>query len=85
MKLIYAFRYLALDDRYHGLIGRYGPPGVAPIAFRTFLAALVAGVACRGKIYSDVGASLKSAQGALPIIITHRFSVWPDYDPFCAK
>lgn len=46
-----------LDDRYHGLLGREGPPEWPPSPFRLFQA-LVAGVARRNELGSDVGKSL---------------------------
>ena len=46
-----------LDDRYHGLLNRDGPPEWPPSPFRLFQA-LVAGAARHGKLDSDTGASL---------------------------
>jgi len=46
-----------LDDRYHGLLNRDGPPEWPPSPFRLFQA-LVAGVARHGKLDSDIGTSL---------------------------
>jgi CRISPR-associated protein Csb2 len=46
-----------LDDRYHGLLSRDGPPEWPPSPFRLFQA-LVAGAARHGKLESDIGASL---------------------------
>ena len=46
-----------LDDRYHGLLDRDGPPEWPPSPFRLFQA-LVAGVARHGKLDSDIGTSL---------------------------
>ncbi len=46
-----------LDDRYHGLLGREGPPEWPPSPYRLFQA-LVAGVARHGKLDSEVGKSL---------------------------
>ncbi len=57
-----------LDDRYHGLLGRGGPPEWPPSPFRLFCA-LVAGVARRGKLDSDVGSALAWLQALTPPII----------------
>lgn len=46
-----------LDDRYHGLLSRDGPPEWPPSPFRLFQA-LLAGVARYGKLDSDIGTSL---------------------------
>jgi len=46
-----------LDDRYHGLLNRDGPPEWPPSPFRLFQA-LVAGAARHGKLESDIGTSL---------------------------
>jgi CRISPR-associated protein Csb2 len=46
-----------LDERYHGLLNREGPPEWPPSPFRLFQA-IVAGVARHEKLNSDVGASL---------------------------
>jgi CRISPR-associated protein Csb2 len=46
-----------LDDRYHGLLNRDGPPEWPPSPFRLFQA-LVAGAARHGKLDSEIGRSL---------------------------
>lgn len=46
-----------LDDRYHGLLDREGPPEWPPSPYRLFQA-LVAGVARRGELESELGQSL---------------------------
>lgn len=46
-----------LDDRYHGLLDREGPPEWPPSPYRLFQA-LVAGVARRGELDSTLGESL---------------------------
>ncbi len=75
-----------LDDRYHGLIDRGGPPEWPPSPFRLFQA-LVAGVARRGELvvgedvpsntnFTDIGKSLgwlqKHAREHPPIIIAPK-------------
>src|SRR5260370_16597700 len=45
-----------LDDRYHALLDRDGPPEWPPSPFR-LLQALVAGVARRGELDSAIGGS----------------------------
>lgn len=57
-----------LDDRYHGLLGRGGPPEWPPSPFRLFQA-LVAGVAQRGELDTAVGKSLEWLQTLDPPII----------------
>lgn len=57
-----------LDDRYHGLLGRDGPPEWPPSPFRLFQA-LVAGVARRGELDGDIGKSLEWLHSKSPIII----------------
>src|SRR5437016_3400131 len=57
-----------LDDRYHGLLARGGPPEWPPSPFRLFCA-LVAGVARRGELESDVGKALAWLQALAPPII----------------
>src|SRR5438067_11457037 len=47
-----------LDDRYHGLLARDGPPEWPPSPFRLFQA-LVAGVARRNELDTDIGKSLE--------------------------
>ena len=46
-----------LDNRYHGLLGRDGPPEWPPSPFRMFQA-LVSGIARRGELGSELGKSL---------------------------
>src|SRR5437762_12343308 len=46
-----------LDGRYHGLLGRDGPPEWPPSPFRLFQA-LVSGVARRGELDTALGESL---------------------------
>ncbi len=61
-----------LDDRYHGLLARNGPPEWPPSPFRLFCA-LVAGVARRGELEGDTGKALAWLQGLEPpIIITPK-------------
>lgn len=60
-----------LDDRYHGLLGRDGPPEWPPSPFRLFQA-LVAGVARRGELDSEVGKSLEWLQSKSPLIVAPR-------------
>src|ERR1700722_17123719 len=61
-----------LDDRYHGLLDRGGPPEWPPSPFRLFQA-LVAGVARRGELDSPIGQSLSWLQKLdPPIIITPK-------------
>lgn len=69
-----------LDDRYHGLLDRGGPPEWPPSPYRLFQA-IVAGVAQRGELvvgpdtpentnYTDIGKAVRSLQElAAPIII----------------
>ena len=61
-----------LDDRYHGLVDRAGPPEWPPSPFRLFQA-LVAGVGRCGGLDSDIGKSLEWLQTlGPPIIIAPR-------------
>jgi CRISPR-associated protein Csb2 len=60
-----------LDDRYHGLLDRNGPPEWPPSPYRLFQA-LVAGVARRGEIDGEIGKSLEWLEGRAPIIIAPR-------------
>ena len=61
-----------LDDRYHGLADRAGPPEWPPSPFRLFQA-LVAGVGRCGGLDSDIGKSLEWLQTlGPPIIIAPR-------------
>src|ERR1700687_681038 len=60
-----------LDDRYHGLLDRDGPPEWPPSPFRLFQA-LVAGMARQGKLSSDVGGSLRWLVKQYPLIIAPR-------------
>jgi len=61
-----------LNERYHGLLDRGGPPEWPPSPFRLFQA-LVAGVARRGELDTAVGKALEWLQGlAAPIIIAPR-------------
>ncbi|MBV8453541.1 MAG: type I-U CRISPR-associated protein Cas5/Cas6, partial [Deltaproteobacteria bacterium] len=46
-----------LDDRYHGLLDRRGPPEWPPSPFRLF-SALVSGAARRGALDGDIGKAL---------------------------
>jgi CRISPR-associated protein Csb2 len=61
-----------LDDRYHGLLDRGGPPEWPPSPFRLFQA-MVAGVARRGELDIAVGKSLEWLQMLeAPIIIAPK-------------
>jgi len=61
-----------LDDRYHGLLDRGGPPEWPPSPFRLF-SALVAGVARRGELEAEAGNALAWLQKLdPPIIITPK-------------
>jgi CRISPR-associated protein Csb2 len=60
-----------LDDRYHGLLGRDGPPEWPPSPFRLFQA-LVAGVAGWGELDGSVGKSLKWLESRAPLIVAPR-------------
>lgn len=61
-----------LDDRYHGLLDREGPPEWPPSPYRLFQA-LVAGLARRGELESELGQSLAWLQTLdPPMIITPR-------------
>ena len=60
-----------LDRRYHGLLGRDGPPEWPPSPFRLFQG-LVAGVARCGELDSEIGRSLEWLQSKSPIIIAPR-------------
>ncbi|MHB1037410.1 MAG: type I-G CRISPR-associated protein Csb2 [Pirellulales bacterium] len=57
-----------LDDRYHGLLDRQGPPEWPPSPFRLFQA-LVAGVARGGKLDSTLGESLAWLESLRPPMI----------------
>lgn len=57
-----------LDDRYHGLLDRDGPPEWPPSPFRLFQA-LVASVARRGTLDGEMGQSLEWLQNLQPPII----------------
>lgn len=57
-----------LDDRYHGLLDRDGPPEWPPSPYRLFQA-LVAGVARRGELESALGQSLAWLQSLDPPMI----------------
>jgi CRISPR-associated protein Csb2 len=57
-----------LDDRYHGLLDREGPPEWPPSPYRLFQA-IVAGIARRGELDSDLGASLAWLQTLEPPLI----------------
>ncbi|MFN0198912.1 MAG: type I-U CRISPR-associated protein Csb2 [Planctomycetaceae bacterium] len=57
-----------LDDRYHGLLNRGGPPEWPPSPFRLFCA-LVAGVARRGELDGEIGTALSWLQKLEPPII----------------
>lgn len=61
-----------LDDRYHGLLDREGPPEWPPSPYRLFQG-LVAGVARRGELDSTLGESLAWLQTLEPpMIVTPR-------------
>jgi CRISPR-associated protein Csb2 len=61
-----------LDDRYHGLLDREGPPEWPPSPYRLFQA-LVAGLARRGELESELGQSLAWLQSlAPPMIVAPR-------------
>jgi len=61
-----------LDDRYHGLLNREGPPEWPPSPYRLFQA-LVAGVARHGKLDSAIGASLAWLESLpAPMIVAPR-------------
>jgi CRISPR-associated protein Csb2 len=57
-----------LDDRYHGLLARNGPPEWPPSPFRLFCA-LVAGVAQRGELEGEIRTALEWLQELDPPII----------------
>ncbi len=57
-----------LDDRYHGLLDRGGPPEWPPSPFRLFCA-MVAGVARCGDLEGDTGKALAWLQTLAPPII----------------
>jgi CRISPR-associated protein Csb2 len=57
-----------LDDRYHGLFDREGPPEWPPSPFRLFQA-LAAGVARRGELESQLGQALAWLQTLEPPMI----------------
>ena len=61
-----------MDDRYHGLLDREGPPEWPPSPFRLFQA-LVAGVARSGELDSELRASLEWLESRpAPVIIAPR-------------
>jgi CRISPR-associated protein Csb2 len=61
-----------LDNRYHGLLNRQGPPEWPPSPFRLFQA-LVAGAARYGKLGAEVGRSLEWLQSLpAPLIVAPR-------------
>src|SRR5437762_4887218 len=66
MHLLLTIRWL--DSRYHGLLGREGPPEWPPSPYRLFQA-LVAGVARRGELESTPGEALGWLQTLEPPII----------------
>lgn len=57
-----------LDDRYHGLLDREGPPEWPPSPYRLFQA-LVAGVARRGELEAEAGRALEWMQRLKPPVI----------------
>jgi CRISPR-associated protein Csb2 len=57
-----------LDERYHGLLGREGPPEWPPSPYRLFQA-LVAGLARRGELESKLGQALAWLQTLVPPMI----------------
>src|SRR5947209_988877 len=57
-----------LDDRYHGLLAREGPPEWPPSPFRLFQA-MVAGVARRGRLNTGLGKALDWLQRLDPPMI----------------
>lgn len=57
-----------LDDRYHGLLDREGPPEWPPSPYRLFQA-LVAGVTRRGELEAEPGRALEWLQRLNPPII----------------
>jgi len=57
-----------LDDRYHGLLDREGPPEWPPSPYRLFQA-LVAGVARRGELEAEPGRALEWLQRLNPPMI----------------
>ena len=61
-----------MDDRYHGLLDREGPPEWPPSPFRLFQA-LVAGVARHGELDSELRKSLEWLESLpAPVIIAPR-------------
>ena len=66
MHLLLTVRFL--DNRYHGLLDRKGPREWPPSPFRLFCA-LVAGVARRNELDSEIGKSLAWLQKLNPPII----------------
>jgi CRISPR-associated protein Csb2 len=60
-----------LDERYHGILDREGPPEWPPSPFRLFQA-LVAGVAQHGKLDSKVGQALRWLVKYAPLIVAPR-------------
>jgi CRISPR-associated protein Csb2 len=57
-----------LDDRYHGLLDREGPPEWPPAPYRLFQA-LVAGAARRGELEAEAGRALEWLQRLNPPMI----------------
>lgn len=57
-----------LDDRYHGLLDREGPPEWPPSPYRLFQA-LVAGVARRGELEAEPGGTLEWLERLSPPMI----------------
>ena len=74
-----------LDDRYHGLLDREGPPEWPPSPYRLFQA-LVAGAARRGELEAETGMALDSVAEAQPSD-DHRSSVssWASRHPLCSE
>src|SRR5438093_994350 len=64
--LLFTVRWL--DERYHGLIDREGPPEWPPSPYRLFQA-LVAGLARGGELDSQLGRSLEWLQTLAPPLI----------------
>src|SRR5437899_2658177 len=69
--LLFTVRWL--DERYHGLIDREGPPEWPPSPYRLFQA-LVAGLARGGELDSQLGRSLEWLQTLAPPLILVRRS-----------
>lgn len=66
IRLVLSVRFV--DDRYHGLLTRNGPPEWPPSPFRLF-SALVAGVGRRGELEGEIGKALAWLQALEPPII----------------